>query len=287
MSSPARWSRASVSESRRSPASAIDTSIDSLCTSSPTKVLAFSTVCPLQSAYAPVGPHTSQRNPRRLEGQATGLTMRSHTVQVTVSPSVPSERERRQIHLVRHGPSAHIHTGWIDAQGFRAWRQKYEAAGVRDGQQPPERVVNLLRHAGIVVASDTLRARESASLLAPGMHVSTSPLLRELELRGPSLGPLRLPLFMWAIAVGSRTGALRLIGRYPGPAEEARVAEAANWLSQLSETRGSVVAVTHASFRKLVSRRLRASAWRCEGSARSLRPWSVWSHLKAGESPDA
>jgi len=52
------------------------------------------------------------------------------------------------------------------------------------------------------VASDVPRAVASAALLAPSRTVVTSPLLRELALPAPNLGPLRLPLMGWALAIG-------------------------------------------------------------------------------------
>ena len=30
-----------------------------------------------------------------------------------------------RVALVRHARSAHVHTGWIDATGFRAWQEAY------------------------------------------------------------------------------------------------------------------------------------------------------------------
>src|SRR3954465_15059234 len=135
--------------------------------------------------------------------------------------------------LVRHGRSAHRHRGWIDSTGFRVWRKAYEAAGLRDAERVPPDLAQLAAGATLVVSSDAPRAAESARLLAAHREVLLSPLLRELDLEGPDLRGLRLPLAGWALAVGARTLLLTVRSRYPPPSELARVVEAADWLSSL------------------------------------------------------
>jgi broad specificity phosphatase PhoE len=189
-------------------------------------------------------------------------------------PPVAQERSCR-IALIRHGRSAHTHTGWIDAAGFRAWRAAYEAAGIDREDRPPLAVQELAVRADLVVASDAPRAVSSAHLLAPGREIVTSELLRELDLAGPRLGGLRLPLAGWALAVGLRSLALTLRGSYPTQAEIARVTEAVTWLERLAEGHLLVVAVTHASLRRRLALQLLAHGWH-ERTRRSLRHWSTW-----------
>jgi broad specificity phosphatase PhoE len=181
----------------------------------------------------------------------------------------------RRIALVRHGRSAHVHAGWIDARGFRAWREAYEAAGIADGEQPPGELTNSVEDTDLVVSSDAPRAIASARLLARGREVLVSPLLRELELLGPDFGGVRLPLLAWACAVGGRTLVSTLRGQYPSAGDAERVEGAAQWLENLATAHAQVFAVTHASFRRRLSQRLMESGWQPEGNHRSLRPWSV------------
>jgi hypothetical protein len=101
-------------------------------------------------------------------------------------------------------------------------------------------------------------------------------LLRELDLEGPALGALRLPLAGWAVAVGGRMLALKLRRRYPTAAEAARVHDAAAWLEQLARQHSLIVAVTHASFRRQLAARLVRTGWQAEPGRRSLRHWSAW-----------
>ena len=189
-------------------------------------------------------------------------------------PPIASEGSCR-IALIRHGRSAHVHTGWIDAAGFREWRASYEAAGIDPEHRPPEELQQLAARAGLVVASDTPRAIASAHLLAPGRELVTSELFRELDLLGPQLGRLRLPLIGWAFAVGLRSLALTLRRSYPPKAEIARVTEAVAWLERLTESHPLVVVVTHASFRRQLAIQLLSRGWH-ERTRRSLRPWSTW-----------
>jgi hypothetical protein len=133
----------------------------------------------------------------------------------------------------------------------------------------------------MLAASVARRAVESASALAPGREVRTSPLLRELELPPPALGPIRLPLFGWALGFGVRW-LVRAVLRRPQVTtdEERRAREAAEWLEQLAESHGSVVAVTHASFRSVLGRALVRAGWRGDVPRRRPHHWSAWSFTK-------
>lgn len=181
-----------------------------------------------------------------------------------------------RIALVRHARSSHVHAGWIDASGFRAWRDAYEAAGIHEDERVPAHLAELAGRADLVLASDAARAIASARLLAPGKEIVVSPLLRELDLEGPDLGALRLPLLGWAVAVGCRTLHLTLRRQYPSPAEATRIDGAAAWLEELAARHPMIVAVTHASFRRRLSDRLVHAGWQTEPGRRTLQHWSAW-----------
>jgi len=181
-----------------------------------------------------------------------------------------------RIALVRHARSAHVHSGWIDATGFRAWREAYEAAGIREDERVPAPLEQLADRADLVLSSNADRAIATARLLAPGHEIVVSPLLRELDLEGPNLGGLRLPLAAWALAVGGRTLRLTLRGQYPSAAETARINNAATWLEDLAAQHSLIVAVTHGSFRRQLSTRLLQTGWQPEPGRRSLQHWSPW-----------
>ena len=191
-----------------------------------------------------------------------------------------------KIVLVRHGRSAHVHTGWIDGVEFLRWRDAYEAAGIDPDGAPPPELCAAAAGCGVLVASVARRAVESADVLAPGRKVLTSPLLSELELPPPALGPIRLPLFGWALTIGLRWLARAALGRPRVTANEAqRARAAAEWLSQLAEGHGSVVAVTHGSFRSLLAQELMRTGWKGNVPRRKAHHWSAWSFTRPHRSP--
>ena len=181
-----------------------------------------------------------------------------------------------RVALVRHARSSHVHAGWIDVHGFRAWREAYEAAGIHEGERVPAQLEQLVSRADLVLSSDAARAVSSARLLAPGREIVVSPLLSELDLEGPTLGGLRLPLGAWAVAVGGRTLVRTLRRQYPSAAEAARIGNAAAWLEELAAQNSLIVAVTHAMFRRRLATRLLRTGWQAEPGRRSLQPWSAW-----------
>jgi broad specificity phosphatase PhoE len=192
-----------------------------------------------------------------------------------------SNQTEARLALVRHARSSHVHAGWISASGFRAWREAYEAAGIHEDQRVPAQLEQLASHADLVLSSDAARAVASARLLAPGREIVVSPLFGELDLEGPTLGGVRLPLGAWAVAVGGRTLFRTLRRQYPSAAEAARIDNAAAWLEELATQHSLIVAVTHAMFRRRLSARLLQAGWQAEPGRRSLQPWSAWIFRRA------
>jgi broad specificity phosphatase PhoE len=186
----------------------------------------------------------------------------------------------RSIALVRHGRSEHVQTGWIDFDGFRAWRERYESAGIRKDEIIPDDLRKLAGGATRFASSDARRAVESAALLAKGREVIVSSLLRELELPALPLAGLRLPLIGWAVTVGLQS--LRSTSRKSESAvqEMERIRSAAHWLGELAADEELVIAVTHASFRKRLARELEGNGWVGEARTSALRHWSVWTYRR-------
>lgn len=178
-----------------------------------------------------------------------------------------------KIILVRHGRSGHVQSGWMTRAGFLAWREAYEAAGVDAADVPPSSLRTAAEASAVLASSSARRASDSARALAPGREVLVSPLLNELELLPPQLGNIRLPLPGWALTFMLRW----LSGNLETPREKERVRVAAAWLRELALSHGSVVAVTHASFRAALARELVRNGWRCDVPKRRSAHWSAWS----------
>lgn len=181
-----------------------------------------------------------------------------------------------RIILVRHGRSAHVQTGWIDRTALLAWRRAYDEAGILSTEVPPPALLDSVSEGGLVVSSDLPRARASAALLAPEFPIVTSCLLREADMTIPSNVKLPLPLFGWALVIGVQAVLSGLRLELP-PVEIIRRAEtAAEWLRTLAAEHCTVVAVTHATFRRHLARALCAHGWRHERPLRRYHHWSAW-----------
>jgi broad specificity phosphatase PhoE len=188
----------------------------------------------------------------------------------------PSTANGARIVLVRHARSSHVHNGWIDADGFRSWRDAYDAAGIRNDERAPAELVELTAQAGIVLASDTARAVATARMLAPGREIVESPLFRELDLEGPALGRLRMPLRAWSFAVGGRILVQMLRRAYPSESESERIRRASRFLNDLASEHALIVVVTHAMFRRRLAAELVRTGWQAEEGRRSMEHWSTW-----------
>lgn len=189
----------------------------------------------------------------------------------------------RRIHLVRHGRSAHVPQGWLDAAGIVRWLDDYDAAGVAADDRPPEALRAIAAGAGVIAASDMPRALASARLLAPHASPHVSPLLREVRVTVPALARVRLPVAGWALAVGVGAAWRALRGVRPPDAVRAQAAAAAAWLARLADAHGEVLAVTHANLRPHVAVALGAHGWRRAPGGARLAHWSAWTLLP--ESP--
>ena len=197
--------------------------------------------------------------------------------------AVRSPQSVSEIILVRHARSAHVERAWLNADGVRQWMVAYDAAEIAAHDPPPPLLIELAQGAAAVVASDLPRAIASAALLAPRADVQTNALLREAPLETPGspfprLWGIKLPLRLWGMVFISRWlwASWRKLP-LPGvdDAALARAEAAADWLVGLATGRGRVIAVTHGTFRTLVTAALERRGWRGP-EQRPFHNWSAW-----------
>lgn len=182
-----------------------------------------------------------------------------------------------RIVLVRHGRSAHVAGGWLDAGALQRWFADYDLAALAHDERPAAHACELARAAGRIVASDLPRARASAALLLPGADVTESPLLRETPLPVPTWPRVRLPLMGWALATGARVAYGRLRGARPAGEARRQAEAAAAWLGELAAAHDSVLAVTHGAVRGLIAAVLREGGWTLTTMAGGrYAHWSAW-----------
>ena len=188
-----------------------------------------------------------------------------------------ANRVMSRLLLIRHGRSAHVHDGrWLTHDAVGEFEDAYDAAGILDDSRPSEQLLAEARGADVVVASDLPRAVASAKRLAPGRDVATSPLLREIRLEPPRWVPLPLPIKVWDM-FSDWQWSYRL--RVGSDHQFVRRADAAcEWLQSQLQGSATIVVVTHAGFRRILTTRLLAQGWHW----RSISPperyahWSSW-----------
>src|SRR5262249_50746866 len=112
----------------------------------------------------------------------------------------------------------------------------------------------------------------------PERETVIAPLFREAPLRIPSLGGMRIPLALWALAIHAQW-MLDILRKRDMTAElRTRCNEAADWCVGACRRLGPtavVAVVTHGVFRRALARTLIERGWKMYGR-RSYAPWSVW-----------
>ena len=181
---------------------------------------------------------------------------------------------RRELLLVRHGRSAHVHDGsWIDAGRARSFEERYDAAPIRADEMPPRSLVQRARSAAVILTSDLARAVTSARVLAPNRQPVVSPLLRELRLDLPAWGP-RLPLDVWD-ALHHALWTVRLLGGQEY-ADTRRARDAAKWIDSHAAGAALTIAITHGGFRRLLAAQCTRTGWIRQRGVRRYNNWSAW-----------
>jgi hypothetical protein len=180
-----------------------------------------------------------------------------------------------RIILVRHGPSAHIHTGAIDRAGLEKWRDAYDAAGIQSTCRPPAELMRIVADADHVIASDLPRAIASAERVAPGREVRVSDLFREIPLDIPRW-PTRLPLSGWSTLIFLSWVARIIRGIDHSAADRARAVSAGKLLAEIVADGSTAVVLTHGVFRRHLARQLVRDGWVSMGRQSGYQHWSAW-----------
>jgi broad specificity phosphatase PhoE len=158
-----------------------------------------------------------------------------------------------RIVLVRHGKPEAVSRASISGQAIGQWVRRYNDVGITRELPPPAAVRELASSSRCVVASDLLRARESAAWLAPSKDVRIDSELREAALP-ESLGvATRLAPAAWLNWCKSdETIAMT----------RQRTHRVADRLGALASQYGSIMVVGHGMFNWFVAHELRRRGWR-------------------------
>jgi broad specificity phosphatase PhoE len=164
------------------------------------------------------------------------------------------------ITLIRHGKPTVSLRERIRAQDFRAFIERYEAAGIENTSLPSEAAKVKVAEAQAVLTSDRARAIDSARILAPQAQLEVDPLFRETDSWMVVPLPLRLSALQWAFVSRLLWFAGWARGCESLAAAKHRAHQAAQRLIARSHC-GSVVLVAHGGINKLIAKELLKLGW--------------------------
>ncbi len=161
----------------------------------------------------------------------------------------------------------------LDWRQYQNWWARYEEGGLADGQTPPAALVSEVENAAIIVASERLRAQQTAALAAPGRDARICGLFNEAPLPPPKLPKAKyLPKTWNILARAAWMNGHALDGESRKQARERAIAAAAR-LDELAAD-GKVFLAAHGWFNRMLRPELRKLGWVCvfDGGDR------YWSH---------
>jgi broad specificity phosphatase PhoE len=182
---------------------------------------------------------------------------------------VQPEREPIKIVLIRHGKPDVAPSKRLSHAKFGDYIEEYERAGLDPDSAPPGWLVDLVRKAQRVYASDRPRARESARAVAPHAELELSPLFMEAQLKSPKLPLVRMKPVAWAIIARLAWHAGHDGGIEDFRDAKERAAKAVEALSKEAQDGGIAVLVAHGYFNAIVGRALSKRGWRKHGRHRA------------------
>lgn len=177
--------------------------------------------------------------------------------------------------LIRHGKPDVGSSPRIGHKKFQTYIEEYERAGLHPESPPPAWLVDLVREARRIHASDRPRAQESAKALAPHAEVRTSSLFMEAQLKSPKVPLVRMKPPAWAVLarLAWHAGHHGGIEDYRDARDRAELA--ADMLSDVAREDGIAVLVAHGYFNAIVGRTLRKQGWRRREGAHRAKFWNA------------
>lgn len=180
------------------------------------------------------------------------------------SPSTAGAAPVGPIVISRHGrPALDRRAGpRLSWQDYCDWWERYEAGGLAEDQDVPQKLRDEVANADIVFSSARLRARQTAAMAAPHLPAKVDPLFNEAPLPPPKLPGLRyLPKTWNVLARAAWLNGHALEGESVREAR-ARARTAAARLHAVS-AQGKVYLAAHGWFNRMIRPELRALGWRC------------------------
>lgn len=173
-------------------------------------------------------------------------------------------RKPASIVLARHGEPALSRKVNLPPKAYLHWWAKYEESRLREGQTPPDGLVQVAQDADIVIASTRPRSIETAQAVCNGKAFSSDPLFIEAPLPPPPFPDfIRLSPRHWGFL--SRFW-WWFFNNHAGQESRAeatvRAAEAARQLTDMADQGSNVLLVAHGFFNEMIGLELKRQGWK-------------------------
>ncbi|WP_395645437.1 histidine phosphatase family protein [Terricaulis sp.] len=164
--------------------------------------------------------------------------------------------------IARHGQPDADRSVRVTWREYVDWWAGYDRAGLADGQQPPQKLIEAAAKADIIFASTLPRAIRTAEAVAGGRDVITDPVFVEAPLPPPQMWGKRRPGHWGVLARASWWMGGHADGETRKQAEQRAEAAVATVTSRA--LRGeNVLLCAHGWFNRMMRPVLLAQGWRC------------------------
>lgn len=178
---------------------------------------------------------------------------------VTIADHASPAARTGIITLARHGEPALSRKVRLNAPEYGAWWARYEVGGLKDGQSPPDGLIQIARDADVIIASTRRRAIETANAVVAGKAYAADEAFIEAPLPPPPwptwirMSPKRLGFFarFWWWFFDHHGG------QETRAQAEARADQAADRLIALADQGQDVLVLAHGFFNWMIARSLK------------------------------
>jgi broad specificity phosphatase PhoE len=178
---------------------------------------------------------------------------------VTIADQASPPAKSGTITLARHGEPALSRKVRLNAPEYGEWWARYEVGGLKQGQTPPDGLIQIARDADVIIASTRRRAIETAEAVVAGKAYTADETFIEAPLPPPpwppwlKMSPKRLGFFsrFWWWFFDHHGG------QETRAQAEVRADQAADRLIALADEGQDVLVLAHGFFNWMIARSLK------------------------------
>lgn len=207
----------------------------------------------------------------------------THPTTGNVHAQSTSSRKSGSIVLARHGRPLIDKSKRLDARGYYAWWQEYDASGLDDRSPAPQNLLDIASQADRFFASNLRRSQETAAAVTNGQKIEHDAVFTEAALPPPPFASfIRMRPPMWDVWSRSLWW-LGHAGGFESKAEaETRAFAAVEKIDPLARSGENVLVCAHGWFNRMMRPVLLAKGWNCVYDGRD----DYWS-FRRYEYPDS